>query len=337
MGISPGRVPTVQELLSSLLDRQYTQAAGAVINAIATNSTSGIMAQRVRELEAEAARLAAAGERLAPDNPVVRALLADFEQTMQANEALVNSAAGVVSEGGASAAGPVVQQLALPGLSQTQIIGVGWNVPDPEAVARVVQYVTSEAWQTGLAQYGENAASAVLNTALRGAVEGWGPLRTAREIRRTVEGFPAYQANNLLRTLQLTSFRDAQVVHRVANAHILDYQIRIAALDDSTCMACVALHGMRMALDERVDDHHQGRCTSITVLRNRPAPNIRSGEDWFRGRTETQQRAMMGQAAFEAWRAGDIRLQDFPKEYTDPIFGRMIGAKSLKEIINSPS
>jgi hypothetical protein len=335
MTLAPTRVPTVSRLLTGLLDRQYTQAAGAVIQAIANGSTSGLLAQRLKELDAEAARLAAEGLKLTADNPVVRALLADFETQMAANEALVNSAATAVQETGIQAGGVATRQLALPGFSdaQLQALGVTWNVPDPEAVAQVVNYANSEAWRTMIAAYGDGAPQAVLNTALRGMVEGWGPTRTAREMRALVETMPRFQANTLMRTLQLTSFRDSQVAHRIANAGILAYQIRIAALDSSTCLACVALHGKRYPLDARIDDHFNGRCTSITVLRGQEPPDITSGEDWFNARTPQQQRDQMGGAMFEAWQAGAVKLSDIPQTDSDPVFGGMIREASLKGLL----
>jgi hypothetical protein len=337
MTLSPVQAPTVQDVLVRLIDRQYTRAAGAVIQAITQGSSSGLVAKRLQELDAEAARLAGEAKRLTPDNPVVRALLADFETVMRANGALVSSAAGPVQETGIIAAGPITRQLALPGFTDDMLaaLGVAWNVPDPDAVAQVVRYTDSVAWQERIAAYSAGGVEAAQQTALRGMVLGWSPLRTAREVRRVVEGLPPYQANQMLRTLQLTAMRDAQRLHRVANAGILEYQIRVAALDDQTCMACVALHGTRLPIEERINDHHSGRCGSVTKVAFLPAPIIQSGPDWFATRTEAQQRAMMGGAAFAAWQDGAITLPDFVQSYDDPVFGPMIREASLKGMIGA--
>jgi len=326
---------TITDLLTRMIDRQYVQETAAVIRAIGNGSTSGLMAQRLKELDAEAARLAKLGERLTADNPVVRALLADFETTMQANSALVNGAAGAVQQSGVNAAGVVTRQLALPGYSDVMLraMGVQWNVPNPEAVARLVQYTNSDAWAELLAKYGNGVVQQVQLAAVRGMINGWGPLQSARELRRLVEGLPGYQANALLRTLQLTALRDAQVAHRVANRHIIQYQIRVAALDGRCCLACLALHGKEMALDERVDDHWNGRCTSIVKARWLDAPDVQSGEAWFAARSEAEQRAQMGDAAFEAWKAGKVDLRDFAQSTSDPVFGGMIREASLQGLL----
>lgn len=335
MGLAPGRAETSLELMNRLLDRGYTEAAGPTIQAITRNGTSGIMATRLRELDAEAARLAKEGLRMTAQNPVARALIADFEDVMKQNAALVNGAAPGVEATGIQAAGPVARQMALPGVSDQalQTMGIRWNVPNPDAVAQIVNYSGSDAWAEGLVKYGDNAVELVRDTALRGSLMGWGPARTAREMRALVEGVPPNVANTMMRTLQLTSLRDAQVVHRVANEEILQEQIRIAALDDATCIACVALHGTRLPIEARIDDHYNGRCTSITVLKGRPAPNVQSGEAWFAQRSEAQQRAQMGDAAFEAWKAGRVQLGDFVQKTTDDVFGGMVQQASLSGML----
>lgn len=74
-------------------------------------------------------------------------------------------------------------------------------------------------------------------------------------------------------------------------------------------------------------------CTSITVLKGRPAPAVESGPDWFARQSEDRQRAMMGGARFEAWKAGAIQWGDMSRVYDDPVFGRMVGEASLKGML----
>lgn len=337
MGLGPTRALTVAELMAGLLDRGYVQAAGAVLDAISANGSSGILKRRLAELEQEAARLAASGERLTLQNPVMRALVADLQDVMRANAALVNSAAAGVQASGIQASGMVQRQLALPGVTDAQLrlLGIAWNVPNPETIAQIVNYASSDAWAALLNQYQQGVVETVQGIAVRGVTAGWGPVRTARELRRAVTGLPAHQANTMMRTLQLTSMRDADVVHRVSNAAILDYQIRIAALDDRTCMACVALHGTKLPINARVDDHHNGRCTSITVIKGRAVPNIQNGAAWFARQSPEQQRAQMGNAAYEAWQAGRVNLRDFAQTTTDEVFGGMVKEASLKDMLGA--
>jgi hypothetical protein len=216
-----------------------------------------------------------------------------------------------------------------------RVAGVQWNVPNPEAVNSLVGYASSDAWAGMVSKYGDDVVDIVRRTAIQGALEGWNPVRTAREIRGLVEGLPPNYANTLMRTLQLTSFRDAGVIHRVANADILTEQIRVAALDDRTCMACIAEHGKHFPIDARIDDHYNGRCTSITVIKGRAAPDILTGPEWFERLDDAQQQEHMSGAAWAAWKAGDVQLDEFATTTTDPVFGTMVVEASLKGILGA--
>lgn len=325
----------VMDVVRELLERGYTQQMTAVLRAIAANSERGILAQRLREFNDEAARLAAAGQRLSPNNPVFRALMADFEDAMRANRTLLASVADDVQATGINVSQRVARQLALPGFDARflEAIGVVWNQPDPEALAALIRYTQSAEWAARLARYGDGVPEIIQNVAARAFVNGWGALRAARELTRAVTYLPRHYANTMMRTLMMTAYRDADVVQRVANANILEYQIRIAALDDRTCMACVVLHGEQLPINARIDDHHNGRCTSITVVKGRPVPAVTAGMTWFERRTPSQQQAQMGKAAYDAWQSGAIQPRDLVRKYDDRVFGGMVAEASLKGIL----
>lgn len=99
------------------------------------------------------------------------------------------------------------------------------------------------------------------------------------------------------------------------------------------CMSCVALHGTVLRPDERINDHWNGRCESVTVVKGRTPPNVETGEAWFERQPETRQRAMMGASEYRAWQDGAITLRDYPRTYTDPVFGEMVAANSLKGML----
>lgn len=338
------RPGTITDLVNRLLDRGYNQAAQPALQAIASSTSSGLIAQRLAELDAEAARLSESGQRLTPDNPVLRALLADLETTLAGDSTVMGSVAEPVQSTGSSAAGVVQRQLAIGGMTDAQLasIGVRWNVPDPEAVARLIGYARSDGWASTLAQYGPNILNTVLNQAIQGIAYGWSPLRTAREIRRMSQNLPAHIANNLLRTLQLTSYRDATALHQNANRDIAEQVVRIAALDRRTCLSCISQHGDVIWDSEsggvvpRVDDHHSGRCTSVIIVKGSNR-TIQSGAAWFAGlppeRQAQQTSFVQSPGKLEAYRAGRVGLRDFIHAYTDDTFGRMLRESSLTDAL----
>jgi hypothetical protein len=332
---SPGS-NRIGNLVRELLDRGYAQATRSTLAALAESVDSPLIKKRLAELETEAARLAEAGEPLRPDNPVLRALLADLEPALRRNAARIDAASEDLQRDAINRSGELTRQLALFGRGDRVLaeIGASWNVPDPEAVRALVGYVRSSAWRDEMERYPGAVLDAIANQAVRGIVEGWSPLRTARAIRELLPSMTVARAQNLMRTVQLTSYRDAAVLHRVANADILAYQVRIAVLDNRTCLACIALHGTRLSLNERVNDHHQGRCTSISVLRGGFERNIPDGEAWYNQQPESRQRQIAGDTIFELLKQKRARLADFVQQYRDPVFGEMVRQASVKRVLS---
>lgn len=335
---------SLDALLTQLLDRGYDRTAGAVVRSIANSSTSGIIEQRIRELEEEAARLAAAGQKMTRNNAVLRALLADLEDVTARNAARIDGIAGDIQKQGINAARVATRQLALPGVTDAQLreIGIAWQSPDPEAINRLVGYVQDPAFRQMLADYQDDVLETVRQVAVRGIVENLHPTRIARELRRVLEGYPAYRANTLARTLQLSSYRSSAAIYQNANVDIISEVIRIAALDDRTCLACIAQSGMVIWSGElnagdpipQIVDHHNGRCTTVVRVKGRTF-NVRNGQEWFNNLPRERQLVIAGAANLNALEAGAVTLNDFVERYTDPLFGEMIREASLKGILGA--
>lgn len=332
--MATGSVGSLRELLSRLLDRGYDSAVSSVLGAIASGSTEGVVARRLTELEQEAARLAAAGERLDVDNPVLVALLTDLEPVLRADAAEMDAIVAELQARGIDASGTLARTMALPGVDDSTLaaVGVRWNVADPEAVARLVNYAESAAWADEVARFPGVVLETVRNQAIRGFVAGWGPRRTAERIIEVTRGMPVSYANTLMRTMFLQSYRAGTAAQMVANADVIEGQIRVAALDDRTCLACIALHGTEMEVGERVLDHHNGRCTSVAVVRGR-ARVVRTGEAWFRSLPAERQQSIAGPGAYEVLRDGRARLADFVERYDDAVFGEMLREAALKRAL----
>lgn len=337
----------VSDLVNRLLDRGYNQAAEPVLRAVASSTSSGIVAQRLDELDAEVARLVENGERLTPDNPVLRATLADLETALKVDSGRIDAVSEALQTSGSNAAGVIQRQLALGGTTDAQLarIGIRWNTPDPEAVARLIGYARSDSWSAALTKYGTDVLGIVQNQAIRGIALGWSPLHSAREIRRMTENLPAHQANNLMRTLQLTSYRDSTALHQNANRAIAQQVVRIAARDTRTCLSCIAQHGDVLWDSERdggdvpvprVDDHHSGRCTSVVIVKGF-SRTIQSGADWWNSLTPERQAQQVSLAnspgKLEALNNGSVTLRDFIHSYQDDTFGRMLREASLTDAL----
>lgn len=320
-------------LTRGLLEEGYLSTAGRVLGVVAGSVQSGMVAQRLKELEAEAIRLAESGDKLSSTNPVLRALTADLDNVLIQNAQAINGVGGDVQANGVTLAQSLTKQLAGMDTAAAQRIGIVWNQPDPQAVNLLVNTVDGPGWANTLRGYPQQVLDTINNQAVRGVIEGWHPSRTAQMISEMVNGVPLSQADNLMRTLHLQSYRGATAINQQANADIITRIIRAAVLDDRTCLCCIALHGTELRVGERVDDHHRGRCGPLTDVVGLPPKQIESGADWFNGLTEERQRIIAGHANFEALKAGAVQLRDFVQVYQDEAFGLMVREASLKGIL----
>ena len=323
----------IGRLTRDLLERGYVSTAGSVLSTVARSVQAGIIKQRLAELDDEAARLGESGDKLSSTNPVLRALLADLDTVLIGNARRLNQVAGDVQANGVTLAQSLTQRLAGMDTQAAQRIGIVWNQPDPEAVNLLVNYVDGPGWAAEMRRYPQQVIDTVRNQALRGIINGWHPSVTAEIIAQMTEGVTISQADNLLRTLHLQSYRGATALNQQANSDIITKQYRVAVLDDRTCLSCIALHGTEIPVGQRVDDHHRGRCTSLTEVVGLPPKQITGGADWFNGLPEDRQRIIAGHANYEALQAGAVVLGDFVQEYQDQAFGTMVREASLKGIL----
>lgn len=75
-------------------------------------------------------------------------------------------------------------------------------------------------------------------------------------------------------------------------------------------------------------------CVPVPVVRGtRWAEDFEPGPVRFAGLDAERQRAIMGPALYAAWRAGDVRWGDFSRPYQDNVFGEMLRAASLRDLL----
>lgn len=324
----PASRQTLADLQRALLDGQFNRVMALIYQAIGRDfARTGLLGKRLADIEARAKELDADGKPMTLETPEVSAFLADYERSLRRYAALLDSVAESIQVTGVTAGLAIAERTTLAGLEATQFAR-RWQRPAQGVLTELVKYVSKPEFKQRVDDY----PSAVIKI-ISGVVRGKNPIATARALRTVSPSLTSYGANSLMRTLQMTAYRDATAASYVANADILEpVCIRIAALQvGRTCLACIALHGTEIPLGSRVDDHDNGRCTSIAIIRGRPR-NIQTGIDWFGGLTTDQKRTIAGQSAYEAISRGDVTLPEFVGRRTDPIFGPQIEALSLKKL-----
>lgn len=352
-------IVSLNSSVNAALDIEYANAAEKMLDRIEglTNSQSSEIQRALRELDAEVTRLNQSGDMLLRDNAYLQKVLRLLATAFLSTANLINEYSPRIEESGQIMAPVAVTAKVFSQLSGSiknpvspsklewyiaslDKLGVDWNAPTSLDFAR--KYTESPMWKIRMAKWGEGYSDLISKTVLDGIDKGWGPEYTAGKLRQLVQTMPKYAAENLTRTLQLTSYRDASLAMEQINGGFIEYKIRLSTLDVTSCLSCVALHGTRLEKGERLDDHFRGGCSEYYVVpggdpypkmmqigksnSNRQFVPFQKGEDWFNSLSkerQAQQRSFVqSPAKFRAFQAGHP-LSEFVGEHNDPLFGNM--------------
>lgn len=164
-----------------------------------------------------------------------------------------------------------------------------------------------------------------------GVALGWNPRKTERAMREAGRSV-LQRALLIARTEQLRAYRTASLANYRASGVLSGYR-RLAAKSARSCLACLLADGEFFTLEVAFEEHVAGRCTMVPVLASGEAPEWETGRDWFGRQPEATQRRVMGPAAFEAWRAGVVGLDELVERHEHPMWGGSLQVRSLKRAI----
>jgi len=173
----------------------------------------------------------------------------------------------------------------------------------------------------------------VANALLEAVTFGYNPAKTAK-LFENVMGGGLTDAMRMTRTAQLYASREANRASYIANEDVVEGWIWWSSLDSDTCMACAIEHGTIHSNDESMDSHYNCRCTSIPVVAGYD-DKVQTGADWFNNLSEKQQRDMMGNSAFDAWKSGAFDLSDMATRRHDDVYGEMLARTPLQDLIQN--
>lgn len=180
---------------------------------------------------------------------------------------------------------------------------------------------------------------------VRGVTIGDNPNVTARRMLSRVEGrfnFGLTRALTIARTETMDAYRQANMAFANANADVLRGWSWFAELDETTCVACVALHGESFPLEEPGPDGHQNcRCTRLDELRPwselgfdipEPAPVFPTREEYISGLSPDQRIRQFGAQRDAMLRDGTATLRDFVEERPSDEWRRSFGVRPLQDM-----
>ena len=184
---------------------------------------------------------------------------------------------------------------------------------------------------------GPDVAPRMTATLAKGIALGWNPRVTAREMRAAY-GVGLNRALTMARTETLRAYREATSQVYQKNADVLEGWIWVCACDRRSCASCWAMHGSLHSLDERLDDHPNGRCAMAPKVRDRPNRIGATGAERFDMLSANDQRYILGPGMFEAWKDGQVSLSptganSIVGQRNDAQWGSMRHARSLRDVV----
>jgi hypothetical protein len=211
-------------------------------------------------------------------------------------------------------------------------VDISFSILDVESVNAMIGYARDG---TPLAQllmrdYPETAAR-LTETLVRGTSMGYGPRKVARLMRDDMAG-NAQRALVVARTEQMRALRAGNVAEYRASGVVTSYT-RHCARDDRTCLGCLLEDGREYTTMEQFGDHPNGRCTCTPTVAGIPSPFKQTGREWLEGLPAERQQGIMGQQRYEAWKAGDVALDDMARMHTDPVWGESPQVVPMKELL----
>lgn len=308
----------------------------------------GRLQTQLRALEADILEAQKAGREFSQDwlrrQERYQQLMAQTRDELNRYAGLIESEMDSLTKEALAAAEEDALRLAaarLPGVPATVLRSV-WNRLPAEAVETLLGFLAPESPLTKrLAGFGVEAALRIGAALEESVALGYSPRRLAGTLRRSA-GMSLSDALRLARTTQINAYREATRASYIANERLVPTWTWVSALDPGgTCMACVAKHGSIHPVTERLNDHHNGWCVMVPNpvsyrdlglnVAGPPAERIPTGEEWFKGLPEGQQRAFMpSEAAWKAWQAGQVGIGEFVGSRVDDVWGEMVAVRAVR-------
>lgn len=140
-----------------------------------------------------------------------------------------------------------------------------YSIPDSRAINSMINRVGGDgkALSMRFADISFDSLNVMRRDLVRAVGMGWGIEKTVREL--LVHGLDVGEARakRIARTEIMRASNESLKDLYNENSDVVKGMVRVAALDDRTCLACSMLDGKFYRLDEMMDDHVNGRCIFV--------------------------------------------------------------------------
>lgn len=370
---------TIYEVINDSLETKYKRSVGPMLREIRKTSTgSGSdMVKSLNELDQDVQGLAESGQPIQSTTKSYQNALNALGAVFSITGYLISKNANAIQQSGIDIAPmgvtsrvflDVTNEIIAKGVNPLSAVALSryntaiqnaggqFAIPSPRFLAtyEACDFVHSAEWVAKMEGWGSGYYAKTREIFKNGLAQGWSPKYTAEKLREVASNIPYSAAENLTRTLQLNAYRQASLEVEKINGGFITGKIRIATLDERTCLSCIALHGTPVPLGEAVEDHYRGRCTEFYQVPggdefpdkmqvdspsgNRQFQKFQTGEEWFASlspeRQAMQRSFLNSPAKLKAYNDG-ILLSDFVGDHVDNVFGNQKIELSLLKILGT--
>ena len=221
--------------------------------------------------------------------------------------------------------------------TRSYLAAAGYSMPatlPKNAIISMLGFLQEDSplWKR-LSLLGPENARKVADSLLEAVAFGYNPAKTAKMFENLMGG-GLTDAMRMSRTAQAYASREASRAMYIANEDVVSGWVWYSSLDTDTCMACAAEHGTFHENSETMAGHYNCRCVDIPVVKGYD-DKIQTGEDWFKGLSEKEQRDMMGKQTFDVWQAGGFEFKDFISHKHDEVYGEMLTKTPLWNLLGA--
>lgn len=212
----------------------------------------------------------------------------------------------------------------------------------PRAVEELMARLSPDAPTRALLdRLAPETAIAVTERMTENLIAGRNPLAIKNEIAAELS-IPVTRARTILRTEQITAYRNGNLETYKINPDIVKRWRWTAALNDRTCAMCLAMDGREFALEIPFGSHPNCRCAPVPVTKTLEEMGIKGvkenkavlpkGKDWFNKQSKETKLRILGPTKLRLYEEGRISLDDLIAYRNDKTWGPNRWERSLISI-----
>jgi hypothetical protein len=215
-------------------------------------------------------------------------------------------------------------------------ITVGFNALPAQTVINLLGFLGPKSpLYARLKMLAPTHADAISKLFVDGIGLGWNPRKIAAAIRRQF-GMGLVDALRMTRTAGLYAYRETNRASYIANSDVVSGWQWMAAINNpNVCPSCLRMHGTKHANTERLNDHHNGRCAMLPIVKGFAPPIDKTGEQIFNEMSDADRRAMLGRDYHQAWKDGLYSFSDISTERPNDVYGPMRGVTPLWQLLGA--